>query len=91
MSTAAIVRMLTITNTSFNGNTLQGWYIAAQANTTDASTFSDVTVTNCTFNNNLQKGIYAEKLENAVFDGITVNNSGIDARPMRTTAASTST
>ena len=51
---------------------VQGWYCGNDSHA-DASTFTDVTVTNCTFNDNLQKGIYVEKLENAVFDGITVH------------------
>jgi hypothetical protein len=42
-------------------------------------TVSGVTFTNCSFNDNLYKGMYIEALSNALFDNITVNNSGTDA------------
>ena len=38
----------------------------------------NVSVTSTTFDNNSRKGIYIEKLSNATFDNITVNNCGID-------------
>lgn len=65
---------LTITDSHFDDNLNQGWYLSEE--TAPAGTVTDVNVTNTTFNNNVNKGIYAEKLDNAVFNGITVNNSG---------------
>ncbi|KXK36997.1 MAG: fibronectin type III domain-containing protein [Bacteroidetes bacterium OLB9] len=65
----------TFTNCEFNDNSNVGWY--ADANSSIEPTLDNVTVTNCTFNNNVNKGIYLERLSNAVFDGITVDNSGV--------------
>ncbi len=74
--TATNISNVTIANSEFNNN-VQGWFIAAST-PAGSSSFSNVQVTNCTFNNNLQKGLYIEKLSDAVFDGITVLNSGTD-------------
>ncbi|MCC6399070.1 MAG: right-handed parallel beta-helix repeat-containing protein, partial [Bacteroidetes bacterium] len=74
--TATNISNVTIGNSEFNNN-VQGWFIAGAPSVGSAS-FSNVQVTNCTFNNNLQKGLYIEKLSDAVFDGITVLNSGTD-------------
>jgi hypothetical protein len=64
---------LTITNSHFNGNTFAGVEIYGPSSTV---AFTNVSITNSTFNNNLTKGIYAERLDHATFDGITVNASG---------------
>lgn len=74
--TAADIDNITITNSEFNDN-VQGWFIA-KASGTDASDLSNVNVSYSTFNDNLQKGIYVEKLSNALFNHITVSNSGTD-------------
>lgn len=69
---------LTITKSHFDNN-VQGWYLAAEsAASTNGTNVKNVNVTNTTFNGNKQKGLYAEKLSSAVFDGITVNGSGMD-------------
>jgi hypothetical protein len=73
------VNGLTITNSHFDNN-VQGWYFAAETSaSTNGTSVENVSVTNTTFNGNTQKGIYVEKLDNAVFDGITVQNSGVDS------------
>jgi len=64
---------LEVTNSNFDDNG-QGWTIAA-ANGAGTSV-DNVTVTDTTFNNNTAKGVYIEKLDNALFDGITVDGSG---------------
>lgn len=65
---------VSFTDCEFNDNANVGWY--ADANSSDEPIFDNVTVTNTTFNNNVNKGIYTERLSNAVFNNITVNNSG---------------
>lgn len=69
---------LTVLNTSMDDNTI-GFYSQLGSSTSAGIRLSTVLVRNCTFNNNLRKGIYAEKLEDAVFENITVDNSGTDA------------
>ncbi len=73
LASTASADHIVITNCEFNGNT-QGWY--SDANGTTEPTLDYVTVTTTTFNDNLNKGIYLERLSNAVFDNITVENSG---------------
>ncbi len=68
---------LKITNSAFN-NLHYGWYIQKQVSA-DTSTVQYVTVSNTTFNHNNEKGIYAEKLEDASFTGVTVDQNGYDA------------
>jgi len=65
---------LTITNSAFNGLDY-GWYLH-KAVSADASNVSMVTVTGTEFKDNVAKGLYAEKLDNATFDGCTVVNNG---------------
>ncbi len=77
VGTIVDVNGITVLNSTFNGN-IQGWYLAATASA-NSSTVQNVMVENTTFNNNTEKGIYAEKLEDALFQAITVTNSGISA------------
>ena len=74
LSSAASATNIEFTNCEFNGNASHGWY--ADASSSVEPIFDQVTVTGCSFNDNANKGIYTERLSNAVFDGITVNNSG---------------
>lgn len=69
---------LTILNTSMDSNTI-GFYSQLGNSTSAGIRLSTVLIRNCTFNDNLRKGIYAEKLENAIIENITVDNSGTDA------------
>jgi filamentous hemagglutinin family protein len=80
---------LTIANSHFDNNGLNpnpgdndfgyGWYFTKNdsdpLNTTDVN---HVTVTDTTFNGDAQKGIYAEKLDNATFTNVHVDNTGIN-------------
>ncbi|MBG0786082.1 MAG: hypothetical protein H0S79_13375 [Anaerolineaceae bacterium] len=66
---------LQIVGGGFNNNNI-GWYIAASSS---AGSFEDVTVTGTQFNDNATKGLYIEEMSNAVFDGIEVIDSGVDA------------
>lgn len=59
----------------FNHNNI-GWYIAASST---AGSFEDISVTGTQFNNNTTKGLYIEEMSDAVFDGIEVISSGVDA------------
>ncbi len=65
---------LTIDNSEFNNNSQHGWFDNVSSST--PTRIRNVSVTNSTFNNNPIKGIYTEKVDQAIFDGITVNNSG---------------
>lgn len=71
---AIVLNGLTVNDSHFDGNLMQGWYLSEE--TALGGNVTNVQVTNSTFNNNPNKGIYAEKLDNATFSGITVNNSG---------------
>jgi hypothetical protein len=68
---------LKLTNCAFD-NLHYGWYFQKQVSA-DTSTVQYVEVQNTTFNHNNTKGIYAEKLEDATFTGITVDQNGYDA------------
>jgi nitrous oxidase accessory protein NosD len=64
---------LAVVNSHFDGNAVTGMEIYGPAST---APFTGVTITSSTFSDNVSKGIYAERLSNAVLDGVTVNNSG---------------
>lgn len=66
---------LYVTNSQFNNNRF-GWYLSKSP--VNASNVVDVEVSNTTFNNNTSKALYVEKLSDAVFDQITVDDSGTD-------------
>ncbi len=53
-----------------------GWYFAKKWDGTDTSNVQFVTVSDTTFNDNDFKALYAEKLSDASFTGVTVNNNG---------------
>lgn len=65
---------LTIANSAFNGLDY-GWYLQ-KAVSADASTVTRVSVSNTEFKDNVSKGLYAEKLDNATFDGCMITNNG---------------
>ena len=67
---------LKISNSAFD-NLHYGWYLQKQVSA-DTSTVQYVDVENTTFNHNNLKGIYAEKLEDATFTGVTVSQNGYD-------------
>ncbi|UXX79713.1 T9SS type A sorting domain-containing protein [Reichenbachiella carrageenanivorans] len=67
---------LTITNTTMD-NASYGLYLQNDNGSNNAVT--NVTIRNSTFNNNTRKGMYIEKLNNALFENISVVNSGTDA------------
>ena len=75
VSTTGSIDGMTVTGGSMDGN-VQG-FVAYQAND-GLSTVTGVTFTGTSFSENLRKGIYAEKLDNATFDDITVENSGTE-------------
>tara|TARA_Y100001933_G_scaffold152099_1_gene150541 strand:- start:88984 stop:101430 length:12447 start_codon:yes stop_codon:yes gene_type:complete len=64
---------LTITDSHFDGNNI-GFY-AFQVDGSN-TILNNVNITDSTFNDNTYKGLYIEKLDNALLDNITVNNSG---------------
>ena len=68
---------LKISNSAFD-NLHYGWYIQKQVSA-DTSTVQYVDVENTTFNHNNLKGIYAEKLSDASFTNVTVDQNGYDA------------
>lgn len=74
LGSTASASNITITNTSFDNNTAQGWY--SDKNKTSGSTLTNVTITDSSFNGNPDKGFYTEKLEDAVFANVEFNNSG---------------
>lgn len=79
-------RTSTLTNLVINDGAFNdlsyGWYLQKIVDGVDTSTVQFVEVNNTTFNNSNLKGIYAEKLEDAVFTGITVDGNGYDGSPL---------
>lgn len=70
------VSNLTVLNTSMD-NARFGFY-AQMSNATNAGNYLDnVIFRNCTFNNNTDKGLYIENINDALFENISVMNSGI--------------
>ncbi|MFZ1424399.1 MAG: HYR domain-containing protein, partial [Saprospiraceae bacterium] len=76
IGTANQVRGLLIDNCTIMGNALQG-IVNFQATT--PGEFKDIIIRNSTISNNLQKGMYFEKLSNALFENLTMDNNGTDA------------
>lgn len=74
LGSTASASNITITNTSFDNNTAQGWY--SDKNKTSGSTLTDVVIVDTSFNGNPDKGFYTEKLSDAVFANVEFNNSG---------------
>jgi hypothetical protein len=65
---------LTVTNSHFDGSDY-GMYFKNNMSGSP-STLTNFNISTTTFNDNALKGLYAEKLSNAVFDDVTVENSG---------------
>lgn len=72
---ATSVDGLDVIESQFNGNKF-GWYLSKS--TANASNVTNVYVADTTFNDNTSKAIYIEKLSNADFNAITVDDSGTD-------------
>ena len=75
VSSGTAVQNLLVERSSFDNNGI-GWYIS-NPSTSASAVFDGVTVRDSTFNGNDRKGIYAEKLSNALFDNIEIQNSGV--------------
>ncbi len=73
--TTAVVSGFTMDNCEVKGNN-KGCNVFKNNGT--GGTFDNVSITNSDFSDNLQKGMYFEALSNAIFDGITMDNSGTD-------------
>ena len=71
LASTSVVDGLTITNSTFESNSGQGFY---QANDGFTSTLADLTVSGCTFQDNGDNGFYAEEL----FDGEIANSTFAD-------------
>ncbi len=74
IASTASVDNVTISGSEFNSNTKHGWY--SDKSSGSSSNVTNLNISYTTFNDNVNKGFYTEKLSNAVFDHITVNNSG---------------
>ncbi|UXX79704.1 T9SS type A sorting domain-containing protein [Reichenbachiella carrageenanivorans] len=71
------VNGLTVLNTTMD-NSRFGFY-SQMSNATNTDNYLDnVIFRNCTFNNNTDKGFYIENLNNALFENISVINSGLN-------------
>ncbi|MGI2336924.1 MAG: right-handed parallel beta-helix repeat-containing protein, partial [Dehalogenimonas sp.] len=73
LASTASASNISISGCHFDNNQ-QGWY--SDANTDTEPDLDQVSIVNTTFSGNALKGFYTERLSNAIFDGITVNNSG---------------
>ena len=76
VATQGTVNGLQIDQSHFDSNTYGFYTNANSASTTNQNGFNNITITNSSFDNDLTKGIYVEKLNNALLDHITANNSG---------------
>ncbi|HZZ99602.1 MAG TPA: hypothetical protein VFK07_02765 [Candidatus Paceibacterota bacterium] len=77
VSTTGSVDGLTIASSSFDDNDIGLYTTANSASTTNQNDFTNVSISNTTFSNDANKGIYAEKLDHATFDDVTVDASGV--------------
>lgn len=68
---------ITITDCSFDDNTLHGWY--SDANSGSEPSLNNVTITRSSFSGNGTKGLYTERLSNATFTELTVAGNGGNA------------
>ena len=69
------VTHLILQNGHIDGNDY-GLYNEADSASANETAFTDISVTGTTFDDNTIKGIYLEKLDHAIFSGISVDNSG---------------
>ena len=76
IGTANSVNGMLIDNCTITGNALQG---IVNFQSTTPSAFDNIIIKNSTISNNLQKGMYFEKLSNATFEKLTMDNNGTDA------------
>ncbi len=76
--TAAQITGVTVEDTEIKGNS-QGVYIAAVQTGAAGNTFDNVLFKNVDASDNDIKGMYFEKLSNATFDNVVMNNSGKNA------------
>ena len=67
---------LTIDDSQFDSNAFGLAIFIATPTTPLTAPFTNVSITDSTFNNNSSKGIYAERLDDAVLDNLTVDSSG---------------
>lgn len=78
VATSASVNRFNVTNSAFDHLTY-GWYLQKHGDWGPAgSNVTNLNVTNTSFSHNGAKGAYVEKLSDANFDGIMVDNNGID-------------
>ena len=63
-------------NSAFDGNDYGMTVYASGSLTNNEANFTDILIQNTSFSNNLEKGFYAEKLDNATLDNVTVDSSG---------------
>lgn len=68
---------MVITGSSFDNNTSHGWY--SDANSGLEPSMDDIAISGTSFSGNGLKGMYTERLSNAVFDGLTVDDNGEQA------------
>lgn len=76
VGTTGSVDGLTVTNSHFDGNTNGFETDATSSSSSNQNNFTNINVSGTSFSNDTLKGIYTEKLDNAIFDNITVDNSG---------------
>jgi hypothetical protein len=79
MRVRGVADQVAITNSKFNNNQFGLYSVTKSTNASpdsDRAQLSRLTVTNSEFNNNVQKGMYFEVLDRALFDGVTVQDSG---------------
>ncbi len=74
IASTASVDNVNISYSEFNNSSNIGWY--SDKISGSPSNITNLNVSYTTFNDNVNKGFYTEKLSSAIFDHITINNSG---------------
>jgi parallel beta-helix repeat protein len=74
LASTASAYNITITGSHFDNNLQHGWY--ADASSSVEPDLDGVNISYTTFSNNPMKGFYTERLSNAIFDHVVVDNTG---------------
>lgn len=74
LGSTASASNISISGSSFDNNSGQGWY--SDKNASSGSSLTNVLIVDTTFNGNGDKGFYTEKLDTATFINVEFSNSG---------------
>lgn len=76
VGTTGVVHGMTVTSSHFDNDDYGLEVFAASSSTANQNDFTNIQISNSTFNTDKFKGLYAEKLNNATLNNVTVTGSG---------------